>query len=216
MINKYGATGDPTPIVDCLIGRTFSEAIADMGEKVKVGAEDGNAFFFCGETKTLAENLPFVNKRIKRSTEKAFKRAMARAKSEITNPDASLSGYLKKCARSADAIENMNPTMEGYMEYLEGCMNSAVKAAKAVVPHREKDENCSPLNDRIIKNAYKSITDDATTIVLVEGGENGWFWSEDEQNEAWGIRRGKLTVIRGASTEGEDENGRTEEDSEAD
>lgn len=214
MINKCGATGDPAPIVEKLIGREFSEAFRDMGKKVKVGAENGNAFFFCGETKVLAENLGFVNKRIKRSTEKAFKRAMARAKAEITNPDASLVGYLKKCARSADSIENMNPTMEGYMEYIKEHMNSAVKAAKAVVPHREKNESCEPLDKRIIKDAYKSITDDSTTIILVEGSENGWFWSEDEQNEAWGIRRGKLTAIRRVNTEGEDENGRTEEDSE--
>lgn len=178
-------------------GMTLKEALKDIGPNIRLGMESGSSYVFCGEVKVLKANLHFVNEMVRRATQKRYDAAVARARTVIRNENISMAGYLKKCARGVEQIEDIAPTMDGFMEYLAEHMENAIKTARAVVPHREKAEAFKPLAERKITRIYRSISDKSVVCVLVEGRENGWFWDEDECAEVWEVVDGKLKTIKG-------------------
>lgn len=184
--------------LEMFVGMALKEALKDIGPNIRVGMENGNSYVFCGETKVLKANLYFVNEMVRRTTEKRYEAAVARARTVIRNENVSMAGYLKKCAREVEQIEDIAPTMDGFMEYLSEHMDRAIKTARAVVPHREKCETFKPLAERKITRIYRSISDKSVVCVLIEGRENGWFWDAEECAEVWEVVDGKLKSIKGA------------------
>ena len=191
-------TTDTDERLEMFKGMALKEALKSIGPNIKVGMEDGNSYVFCGETKVLKANLYFVNEMVKRTTQKRFDAAVARARTVIRNENVSMAGYLKKCAREVEQIEDIAPTMDGFMEYLSEHIEKAIKTARAVVPHREKCEAFKPLAERKITRIYRSVLDKSVVCVLIEGREDGWFWDADECAEVWEVVDGKLKSIKGA------------------
>ncbi len=187
--------------LDELEGMALKEALKYIGPNIKVGMEKGNSYIYCGDAKVLKANLHFVNEMVRRAVDRRYEAAVARARTVIRNENISMAGYLKKCARDVEQIEDIAPTMDGFMEYLSEHMERAIKTARAVVPHKEKMEEFRPLAERKITRIYESISDKATVCVLIEGRENGWFWDAGECAEVWEVVDGKLKTIRGAKLE---------------
>lgn len=184
--------------LDELEGMTLKEALKYIGPNIRVGMEKGNSYVYCGDATVLKGNLHFVNEMVKKAVIRRYEAAVARAKTIARNENISMAGYLKKCVRDAEQIEDIAPTMGGFMQYLNEHIEKATKAARAVVPHKEKMETFKPLAERKITKAYRSISDKATVCVLIEGRENGWFWDAEECAETWEVVGGKLKTIKGA------------------
>lgn len=181
-----------------LKGMGLKEALKYIGPNIKVGMDNGNSYVYCGDSKVLKANLYFVNEMVRKTAEKRYEDAVARARAVIRNENVSMAGYLKKCAREVEQIEDIAPTMDGFMAYLSEHMERAIKTARAVVPHKKIAESFTPLAERKITKIYRSISDKATVCVLIEGRENGWFWSIDECAEVWKVVDGKLKAVKGA------------------
>lgn len=191
--------------IDELVGMSLKEALGYIDSNIKLGMCGGNAYVYCGDSKVLKSNLHFVNEKVKKASDKRLDAAIARVRAMIKSENAGLSGYLKRCAWGLEKIEEISPTPEGFMEYVSDYMEKTVKAARAVIPHRNMVESFKPLGERKIVRVYKSISELNTICVLIDGKENGWFWDIGECTRAWRSVDGKLRTIRGVTLEYKEE-----------
>lgn len=187
--------------IDELVGMSLKEALGYIDSNIKLGMCGGNAYVYCGDAKVLKANLHFVNDKVRKASEKSLEAAIAKVRALMKSENAGLSGYLKRCARGLDEIEEIEPTPEGFMEYVSEYIDKTKKAARAVAPHREKVKSFRPLAEREVVGAFKSISEPNTICVIVDGKENGWFWDIDECTRTWRSVDGKLRTIKGVALE---------------
>ena len=161
-----------------VIGKTIEEVINEHDIKVKLGADRGNSYIYCGELKDM--NVDFLDKLIVKMYKARIHNASANI-SRLTNMDKSYEAFFEKHGTSENVPESA--VQARYMLWLNGIEKTinTSKATRAIT--KEKLENFTTIKDRIITDVYKSIDEDNTLCLLYNGNESGSVWTTEEYNK---------------------------------
>jgi hypothetical protein len=173
-----------------MIGKTVSELIG-QDVKVKLGAQNGSAFVFCGNLKDV--DICDVDEAIRNNYLITLKTAKDTIRC-LKDKDLSYVSYeremLKKIdnakvrvqdeARLLELIEQYTPTNLGYHHWVAD-INKRLEYAKTTRRRVNKKLNdYTSIAERKIVDEYRSIDEANTLILLYEGTENGKAWTTHE------------------------------------
>lgn len=172
-----------------LEGKPLSLVLDMLDGNVKIGAESSTGFWYCGSIDEYIQTQGSIEYDLELRLRKRYNASNARMRGLIKKPETDLSDYLKALAKNAKRPEDIKPTMEGYMSFVQDRINEINKRAEYTIQQRERRDHYIPLPQRIVKKAYPSIDYSEghdTTILLLEGNENGTYWTQKEYREGGG------------------------------
>lgn len=165
------------------VGMTLEEVVDLLGgTNIKLGTAGGSGFIYCGKASDLEVLYEAKDEVLIDRLDKAHKNAQANLSKMINEGDGNVSAYLKKM-RSVRGEEDMTPTLEDYLRYVNDCFDKVKKRSKRITERRESRAAFKPLRERIVKRAYPSIApweEKGTMILLVAGTETGDPWDLEE------------------------------------
>ena len=188
---------------------TIQDLIDSGSRNVKLGADRGSAFVYCGN---IAEcDIQFLDKEITDGYKQNIENAERRIKTLKAKPK-DYESYKKNCeTRLIRAInqyknkvefaggavdeteiekirEEHRPTPKKHQDYLLKIETDLKYARSQKRSNGRKLKEYTTISSREIKETYPSITEKAT-IVIFEGVEAGWAWDSREYEE---YRKGNL------------------------
>ena len=175
---NYGINTDDRRIKE-LEGITVGKALELIGKNIKIGTKNGGGYFFCGDKEEFIYNLKDIERSRKSRLVTAHRKAEANAKAACKAPKAGVEDYLTSLF-AKNSIENIEPTYDGYVEFVKERMEEVKKKARYVTKKREQSEAYKTLRKHEVVEAYASISEPDTTILLIKGNEAGWYWTTDE------------------------------------
>lgn len=155
----------------------FKECVFNTEEDltVKVGTEGGSGFFYCGRVADLKENFEEIGEnllQIDKDRVTETENLMKRIKAKNIAPNEWVTAMYRRKGEFG--------TFDGYMEMLKQWFTDLEKVRIRLLDAKEQLKEAKPLSERTIVDAYKSIDEKATLIIIIEGRENGQFWTTEE------------------------------------
>lgn len=155
---------------------TVSELALGNYGKIKLGANRGSGFVFCGDVSKIdIEQLDHI---IIDCLHKAKNNAQSRVK-RLKNKPIDYIDYEHFCNR-----KKLEPSENGYKVWLQSHSKEIKTARKSVRTYNERIRNYSTIKDRPIVEVYDSFTEDNTKIVIFDGREHGFAWTTEEFEKA--------------------------------
>lgn len=143
---------------------------------VKLGANHGSGFVFCGD---LSEKAV---KRADKELVDGYKESKERFRKSIlflTSQPLDYEHFERECKKLGES----NPYRD-FHEWREAKLKEIDRRQKVVKALRAKIKNYKSIMTREVLEKYPSIDERNTTIVLFEGSELGSYWTINECNEA--------------------------------
>lgn len=176
---NYGINTEDNRIAE-LENKTVREVIDLIGDNVKIGTKDGGGFFFCGDKRKFMEKIEDIDIERRARLQHACNKAESTALAMCKAPHAGVEDYLAALLKNAKSVEDINPTYDGYIAFVKRRIDEAKRKAEFAAKKKRQQEEYQPLEERIVIEAYPSVSEKDTTILLVKGGEVGWYWTTDE------------------------------------
>lgn len=183
-----------------LTDTTVSELTRHKKMNVKLGAKDGSSFIYCGklgELNTEELDTKFINhyERIGKEAERLIAYLNKKPKDYAQYEMELYRKYRRKRASlikdqepfdDAELREEFKATEEGYGKWLESIKMRIRGAEHTKENASEKLKNFTPLGGREIVEAYMSIDEIGTVIVIYKGEEEGVAWTTKEYRSLYG------------------------------
>lgn len=144
--------------------------------RVKLGANHGSGFVFCGD---LSENAV---KRADKELVDGYKESKERFRKSILflkSQPLDYEHFEKECKKLGEA----NPYRD-FHEWRDAKLKEIDRRQKVVKAIRAKIRTYESILTRDVVETYPSISEPNTTIVLFEGSELGSYWTIGECSEA--------------------------------
>lgn len=155
---------------------TVSELTSGNYGNIKLGANNGSGFVFCGDVSNIdVEQLDHI---VIDHLCKAKKNAQIRVK-RLKHKPIDYIDYEQYCAR-----KRLRPSESGYKLWLQNHTKEIKAARKSVRACNERLRNYSTIKDRPIVEVYESFTEENTKIVIFDGHERGFAWTTEEFEKA--------------------------------
>lgn len=176
---NYGIKTEINRIAE-LEGKTVKDALPLLGNNIKIGTTNGGGFFFCGQTSDFVNNLEDIERTRRTRLKNARKAAEMSVGAMCKSPKAEVSDYLMELLNTTESIEHITPTYEGYVNFVQKRLHAVQKKSRNVTKKRLQAEAYEVLEKKTVVQAYLSITEPDTTVLLVDGDETGWYWTFEE------------------------------------
>lgn len=155
------------------VGETLAEVLPKIEEtNVKLGTADGGAFFYCGPVSNLSDILKTMNIKAKHEHEE-----------RLVNAEKALEGAMDKVPNASDYIKKTYKSSKGKSAGdILGYINYIAREIEKIQSRIDKLQNMRKekfvkLENRVIKDSRKSIDEEDTRIIVIEGREVGHYWS---------------------------------------
>lgn len=151
------------------------------GREIKLGADLGSGFFFCGSCELLKKREEDYDRELRTAAKNAAATAKKSRDFAVENPP-SLSSFIL-----AELLhDNPNPTVESYTKSLTIWMKECVKRGETYKAAKERYDNYESLMSREVVRCTESdpAVDENKLIVIVRGYERGKYWLYDEAKGA--------------------------------
>lgn len=166
----------------------FIQTLPD-NQMIKVGSKNGCGWWYVGQVSDFIKKMTDISLELQKSlktTEKAAERSLDSKLRNWPTPER----YARFQLRKNDFEKSLN--YNAYNTMLTGWFISVTKQKKAVIKAKENAKSFVELSKREVietSKADEAIEEDCIRI-LVEGVEDGMFWSTDEAENlpAIGIR----------------------------
>lgn len=166
----------------------FIQTLPD-DQMIKVGSKNGCGWWYVGQVSDFIKKMTDISLELQKSlktTEKAAERSLDSKLRNWPTPER----YARFQLRKNDFEKSL--TYNAYNTFLTGWFISVAKQKKAVIKAKENTKSFIELPKREVietSKADEAIEEDCIRI-LVEGVEDGMFWSTDEAEKlpAIGIR----------------------------
>lgn len=171
---------------------TVGEMLATRNLKVKIGSKEGGGFIFCGNVAEI--DLMGIDREIVDD----MKASRSRAQREITSlknrpkdfetfasdMERKRKQYSKRLGGGQSAIDSAEekfPTSpEAHKKWKQGLLDNLKKAQSKKRKLDAEIKKFKSIGHRKILDAYESIDEKNTTIVIFEGHERGSYWTTKE------------------------------------
>lgn len=166
----------------------FIQTLPD-DQMIKVGSKNGCGWWYVGQVSDFIKKMTDISLELQKSLKSAEKAAERNLDSKLRNwptPER----YTRFQLRKNDFEKSL--TYNAYNAWLTGWFISVAKQKKAVIKAKENTKSFIELSKREVietSKADEAIEEDCI-LILVEGVEDGMFWSTDEAEKlpAIGIR----------------------------
>lgn len=152
----------------------------DADKKIKIGANNGSGFFYCGTAGDFVENAAAYDVIVNRETMRKYNRALHEYKRYMSGDPGSLAAYLKYADRVGEDF-----SLDGYTDFLQAYFK-ACEVRKMLLARRtaEKD-SYKDLTARHLADTFEAdeLADPGVTVILTEGYEEGKYWMHHEAKE---------------------------------
>lgn len=142
---------------------------------VKIGTKGGSGFLWCGEVAKAKTDMTAIENRVKAKYRTRLKKAKAHL-SQMFTECPTVGRYAKTKYRYTGEFGSF----EDYLASLPDYFSELEKAKAKIERAEERLANLVPLGDREVIDAYMSISEKDTAIIIVEGNESGDAWDTEE------------------------------------
>lgn len=171
-------------IVDDRIGKTLQEAVDTIPEYeiINVGDRGGSSFVFCGYRKDYEKYIDEISEiQHERMLKSAEKRLLG---CDMVLGD-SINAYILQLGK--------RESKENDVRALQNIIASAAKTCKTALAAKEYADDMPTLRERKVLEIYQKIESGEGIVILVEGKENGEFWSKSEFDQKIHKKEGRIT-----------------------
>ena len=163
-----------------VIGMRLEDVVNAAKCNVKLGAEDGTSFIFCGDPRTQALNLDKLSEGSLEDLKNELRRAeetLELRKSCAPTPEEYITHEFEKSeGEFCGNWDGYVKYMKRYFVYLNNLVRKINKINIAI-------DEFVDLKDRPVTDIYKSLSEENTIIILFKGREKGMYWDIEEYLE---------------------------------
>lgn len=160
-----------------IIGKTVGAVADEQDLKIKLGAENGSAFIYCGDIKGI--EFAKIDKAICQS----YKSRIEMAKKKIALVEKApkdMATFLAKTYPPVGNEEDGKKIKERYEKWLGKFDHDIKLANKTITKTTDRLAGYTSIAERKITEVYPSIDEEDTFCILYEGSENGDYWITEE------------------------------------
>ena len=152
--------------------------------KIKIGAKDGSACFYCGTVSDLTENFSNYSDRVRKECEKRLKNSETDYKRFIGKDPGSREAYFASKVRQPD-FDREAPLGEDYIRFLISVGHEADIRYKSYLQRKTDRKKYIPLRQREVISCFKNevYADADVTCIVIEGKEHGKYWVYGDAGE---------------------------------
>lgn len=151
----------------------------ESGLQVKLGLEKSTGFFYIGDSDNfIGEKADEFIDWLDKELDSTLRKTVQNAKDGFQNfvkREPTPSRYILGMTKAKNGF-----SYEGYMNVLQDYFKTANTKYQSALKHIRELKTRIPLTDRIVKDAYPSIGEDKTIIIIIEGCESSGYWFKDE------------------------------------
>lgn len=155
-----------------IIGLKVKDIIGKKG-RVKLGSQDGSAFVYCGKIEDMSINEVDACQ-MKQLAHMARKRYMNYLHSTRLIED-SVNEYEKYVKRNVESAQPYGDWLSNLIKVRKGEQQATMGCLKKILDYKS-------IAERTIVDAYPSISEKGTVIIIVTGDEQGRAWTTEEYN----------------------------------
>jgi hypothetical protein len=146
-------------------------------KKLKVGAENGSAFFYCGTVGDFIANITDYSLLCKQNALDTFERAKSRLDYRVKNPPT-----VETFVQSEMKNDKKDFSMDNFFRYIQHYFKSIDRLINSLENAKIKLEKFKPLSERetIEIREADPIADQNATIMIITGYEVGSYWTVEE------------------------------------
>lgn len=161
-----------------IIGHTIEDLAGNLNLNVKLGANSGSGFIFCGDISTIdTAELNYLVITGYRNTIRDNEAIVRRLKAM----DKSREGFARAMRiKQKKTGRKYKLDDEAYNAWLTQINNDIKRANSARQRAKQKLAKFTPIDSREIVDVFKSILEPETVIMLYDGVETGRYWTTDE------------------------------------
>lgn len=148
-------------------------------KKLKVGAENGSAFFYCGTVGDFIANITDYSLLCKQNALDTFERAKSRLDYRVKNPPT-----VETFVQSEMKNDKKDFSMDNFFRYVQHYFKSLDRLINSLENAKSKLEKFKPLTEREVVEIREAdpVADQDVTIAIITGYEAGSYWTA---KEAW-------------------------------
>lgn len=156
------------------MSQKFYKYLKDYEGKIKVGASGGSSFYYVGDTEDLRANIVDYENKLKEYAEERVKNAK-RNLAAVARANPTPLDYVRKFP-DGDA--------QGFLKYVNQWLNEYRTKTRTLEDAQENLKNYTTMLMREVVKEYDATAYDTGKIVLLEGSENGAYWTSDEVKDS--------------------------------
>ncbi len=187
-----------------IIGMTISEIIEQTNLKVKLGAINGSGFVYCGYISEI--DIDSLDKSILDAYKSTYEKSLItianltqkpkgyhdfiseitrRKKSKVAKVIKENKGKPLTEEQQLEIEKEFDMSQQAYKRWLNALHRKLQTATDTKKSMKRRIDNFTTIRSRKVVDAYNSITEEATSIVLYDGNERGFAWTTEEYEQGF-------------------------------
>ena len=151
----------------------------ESGWQVKIGLEKSTGFFYIGDSDNFIgdkgeDYINWLDGELDKTLHQTVINSREMFQKHVMK-EPTPAKYILGQAKAGNGF-----SYDGYMNILQDYFKSAVIKRQNLLKHMRELKTRIPLQKRIVKDAYLSISEEKTMILIIEGCETSGYWFRDE------------------------------------